>query len=480
MKILLEQAQSLIDAVFWGSAKTPTHVRLRAYLFLTLFVIGIIYWIGFFSSGNLSLSANDWVKEDAYLNTLRFAQTNSTIPWQWSESFYHNTDKFLANPEIILTPDIILLPWVSNGVFIIIHVALFYAAGFWGSFLLAKKLNVSFLSFFFFWLLFNFNGHISAQIAMGHFQWAGYFLIPFFFIFLFKFTENHQDRSSFNKSPVLGISLLFGILFLNGSVHIAIICALFLIVTLLFKWTLYPNIISSIFIGFTLGLNRLLPAALWFPSKDIFGQGYPTVIYLFDAFTALRAYSFTDFREYRVWGWWEYDFYIGFVSLIIFIISIAVIFRRGKVAFPSYLLKAAGIFLLLSLGNVYNIFNKLHLPLIGIERVPSRFLIMPFTFFLILSMIGIDELANSSEKWVKTLLVSAMPFAMGELFFHFEFWRVQIIELYSEKIEKPMLLLMPCSDQVYITTVYASWIASGMALILVIWFLLKKRTKTIG
>lgn len=78
---------------------------------------------------------------------------------------------------------------------------------------------------------------------------------------------------------------------------------------------MYPNIILSIFIGFTLGLNRLLPAALWFPSKDIFGQGYPTVIYLFDAFTALRAYSFTDFREYRVWGWWEYDFYIGFVRL---------------------------------------------------------------------------------------------------------------------------------------------------------------------
>lgn len=197
MKTFIEQAQSLLDTVFWEHPKTPTHIRLRAYLFLTLFVIGVIYWVGFFSSGNLSLSANDWVKEDAYLNTLRFAQTNRTIPWQWSKSFYHNTDKFLANPEIVLTPDIILLPWVSNGVFIIIHVVLFYAAGFWGSFLLAKKLNVSFLSFFFFWLLFNFNGtHIRAN-CHGAFPVGWLFPYPILFHSLIQVCRKPSRQAIF-------------------------------------------------------------------------------------------------------------------------------------------------------------------------------------------------------------------------------------------------------------------------------------------
>jgi hypothetical protein len=472
--MLIEQLQSLLNTVLLGYPKARNHLRLRTYFLLTLFIIGVIYWVGFFGSGNLLLNTNDWIKEDAYLNTLRFAQINKLLPWQWSEPFYHNTDKFLANPEIVLTPDIIFLRWVSNGVFIIFHTVLFYTVGFLGSLLLAKKFNARFASFFFFWLLFNFNGHLSAQIAVGHFQWTGYFLIPFFFIFLFKFRENPQDKPSFNAKPVFGMSLLFGILFLNGSVHIAIICIMFLITALLFKWTMYPNIVTSIFIGFMLGLNRLLPAAFWFPSKGTFGQGYPTISSLLDAFTALRLYDFSGLQEFREWNWWEYDFYIGFVAFIIFVISIAVVFKRRTSPLQSHLLKTATVFLLLSLGNIYNIINILHLPFIGIERVPSRFIVMPFILFLTVSMTGIDELINSHENGVKTLAVIALPFVISELYFHYEFWRIQYIEYSVQNIEKPMLLLIPCSNQAYIMTVYVSWIASFVSLSLVLLFFVPK------
>ncbi len=470
---MIEQKPSFLDAVFWEYPSTKTHARIQAYFFSTLFLVGIIYWIGFFNSGKVSLNAFDWVKEDAYLNTLRLAQTSNVIPWQWSEPYYHNTDKFLANPEVVLTPDILFLRWVSNSVFIIMHVVLFYVAGFWGSFLLAKKLNVRFVSFFFFWLIFNYNGHISAQIAIGHFQWTGYFLIPFFFIFLLQFVEKSQDAPTFNKTAVLRMALLFGILFLNGSVHLAIICSMFLITALLFRWAMYQNVITSIFIGSLLGLNRLLPAALWFPPKDSIGQGYPTFNSLLDGFTAFRLYNFSGLQEYHIWGWWEYDFYIGFIMFIIFAVSVVVVFRQHKAPFQPYLLKTAGVFVLLALGNVYNIINILHLPLVGIERAPSRFIVMPFVLFSIISMAGINEFTNLWGKWAKIIVTSALPFAIGELYFHFAFWRVQYIESSFRNVEKPMLSLIPCSNQIYITTVYASWIASLIALILVIVFLQK-------
>jgi len=474
MKVLKEQAQVLIDTVFWGHLTTRANLRLRIYFFLTLFIIGIVYWVGFFSSGSLLLNTNDWVKEDAYLNTLRFAQINNEMPWQWSEPFYHNTDKFLANPEIVLTPDIIFLRWVPNGVFIMIHVIIFYMAGFYGSFLLAKKINVRFVSFFFFWLLFNFNGYVTAQIAVGHFQWVGYFLIPFFFIFLFKFAEKTLEAPLFDKTSVFGMALLLGILFLNGSIHIAIICAVFLMVALLFRWTMYPNVITSLLVGFMFGINRLLPAAVWFPPKDVIGQGYPTIGSLLDAFTALRLYNYS-IQEFGVWNWWEYDFYIGFVAFIIFCISVFIALKRHESPFQAHLLKAGGVFILLSLGNIYNIFNMLHLPFVGIERAPSRFIVMPFILFLIISMTGIDELINSYGAWVKTLVVSALPFAIGELFFHFEFWRVQYIEHSLQNIKNPVILLVPCSNQAYINTVYISWIVSFAALSLVLLFFYFKR-----
>lgn len=466
------QVASLFYTVFFGNPTEKIHFRVQRYLLLTLFTIGAIYWIGFFSSGNLLLNQNDWVKEDAYLTTLRFAQVNEVIPWQWNEPFYHNTDKFLANPEIVLTPDIVLLRWVSNGTFIVIHTLFFYAAGFWASIILSQKLNWKFISFFFFWLLFNFNGHPSAQLAVGHFQWTGYFLIPFFFIFLFKSADTPQNQPFFDKAPVLGTALIFGLLFLNGSVHIAIICALFLAATLLFRWTTVPNIIASILIGFLFGLNRLLPAALWFPAKNTMGQGYPSISALLDGFTALRLYDSVNSLEFGIWDWWEYDFYIGFVAFLLLVVFVMVAFKYPQKPFGPYLFKTAAIFSLLSLGNVYNTINLLNLPFVSIERVPSRFMVMPFIIFLLVSTAGLDKLISRAQKSSLALILSAFPFVIGEIGLHFQFWRIPYIESHFDNIEKPILRLVACSNQTYMLTVYTSWIASLLLLVFMVWLFL--------
>lgn len=471
--MVIEKIQSFLDHVFWGYPKTRSHSQVQLAFFIILFFIGVIYWIFFFDLGNLSLTAYDWIKEDAYLNTLRLAQTSSVIPWQWGDRFFHGVNRFLLIPEVVLTPDVILLRWVSNNIFIIFHTILFYSAGFFGSLIIVRKLNARFVAFSIFWLLFNFNGYLISHLAVGHFEWTGYFLIPYFFIILFKFAEETQSSPFFNITPVLWMALLLGGLFLNGSFHIAIWCSIFMVIILLFRWAMFLNVFTSVFIGVMLGLGRLLPAALWFPKKSswILGSGYPTFGTLLDAFTSLRLH---DFQGIQGVGWWEYDIHIGFVAFAILSISLAITLKRDKLPYQPHLFMAAVFFVFLSLGNTYSLIAQLPLPFANVERVSSRFIVIPFILFLITAMTGINELFRSWEKSTKALLLISLPFVTGELLSHSFYWRVTYIEQSFKDLTKPIISLVPCSDLSYITLVYASWTVSLISLIMVVAVLLRK------
>lgn len=464
---MIEKIKSFLDHVFWGYPKTSIHIRMQSVFFIILFFSGVIYWVYFFNSGILSLTAYDWIKEDAYLNTLRLAQTNNQIPWQWGDRFFHGIDKFLVNPEVVLTPDIILLRWISNGSFIVFHTILFYSVGFLGSLIIARKLNARFVAFSIFWLLFNFNGYLTAHIGVGHFEWTGYFLIPFFFIILFKFAEKKQKTPLLDITSVLWMALLFGCLFLNGSFHIAIWCSIFMSIALLWRWTMLPSVFTSILFGIMLGFGRLLPAALWFPKKSAWplGSGYPTFGTFLDALTGLRLYDFPGIQGV---GWWEYDIYIGFVAFAILLISLAVALKQNKIPYQPFLFIVACFFIFLSLGNVYFLITKLPIPFVGIERVSSRFIVLPFILFLITAMSGVGEMLSSWEKNTKTLLFIGLPIVAGELLLHSFYWRVTYIEQSFKDFAKPMISLVPCSDLSYIALVYASWTVSLISLIIVV------------
>ncbi|HBG96485.1 MAG TPA: hypothetical protein DDY14_14470, partial [Chromatiaceae bacterium] len=119
---VIAQTREALDAILFHDPATNIQRRIHSALLLLLFLTGIAHWVGFFNGGELALTAYDWIKEDAYLDTLRAAQVNAEIPWRWNTAFYHDTRDFLANPETILTPDILLLRWLPNGLFILLHV----------------------------------------------------------------------------------------------------------------------------------------------------------------------------------------------------------------------------------------------------------------------------------------------------------------------------------------------------------------------
>lgn len=465
-----------LEHVLFRNPKTRGHSRVRSYLLLTLFLLGIVHWVGFFHAGNLSLVAYDWVLEGAYLNTLREAQTSGVIPWRWSIPYYHGTQNFLANPEIILTPDILLLRWLPNSIFITIHVLILYSVGFYGSFLVAKQLNASFLAFLVFWLVFNFNGFLTSHLAVGHFPWTGYFLLPFFFIFLFMFVTNSQRTNSVSPTPELCMALLFGVLFLNGSFHIVIWCSMFMTIALLWRWAMFSNVLTAILVGGLLGAGRVLPAALSFPRERSFISGYPNFGAVRDAFTSLRAHDSVRLGGmFGAMGWWEYDIYVGFIGFIGLVICFTFALQQRMAMCQMPLVAAAAVLLLLSLGNVYALIAKAPFPFAGVERASSRFIVMPFMLVLIIATAGIDELFRSWPKGSKVATLIGLPFVAWELALHSYYWRVDRLDRSFQQITRPDLHLIPNLDHTYAFSVYAGLSVSLITLVVVVTILFRYR-----
>lgn len=474
--VLIGNTYAFLKHVLFQYQGTLAQCRFRVFFLATLFLLGIGHLVYFFNVGNLALVAYDWAKEDAYLNALREAQIKGIIPWLWSEPFYHGTQRFLANPEIIMTPDILLLRWTSNNLFIIIHVLILYSFGFGGCLQIAKRQNTSLMAFFVFWLVFNFNGYLIAHLAVGHLQWAGYYLLPSFFTILSNFMTDSKNKTYGVTNSALRMSLLLGVLFFNGSFHIAIWCAMFMAIALLWNWTLVLNVVVSILFGGLIGFGRLLPAALWFPEKSSFISGYPTFCTLIDAITSIRGHDFGGGSGiFGFLGWWEYDIHIGFIAFVILLISFAVGIKRGKETSQTPIFAAAGVMLLLSLGDVYALIASSCLPFSCTERVSSRFIVMPFIVFLITAMKGLDELFCSWPTNSKLAVLLGLPFIISELVIHSIYWRISRLEVSFQGTSKLALSLVPNSDHIYAFSVYVGFSISLISLLVVFALLFRNR-----
>ena len=456
-KLFKDRLSLLKNVIFHYPERKPQFIA-RTVLVLFLYSMGFACWICFFNSGNLSLKAFDWLKEGLYLDTLRNALTNGVIPWNWDKPFYFATKKILANPEIVLTPDILLLPLLNNGIFITVHVLLMYSFGFVGSFIIAKKMRISLVAFIFFWLLFNFNGYIIAHLAVGHFEWTGYFLLPFFFIIFFKLVKLSESGSNINLGLSLFMSLLLFLLFLNGSVHIAIWCCMFMMITAIWKWSLFPNIVIAIFGGALLALGRLLPAALWFPAKYLsFNEGYTGLSSFFKAMTDY-TYHFN----------WESNIYIGWSGFIYLTIGILFAFNRKRFLSLKPFLFTAIIFLILSYSNNYQILTKIGIPFAFVERAPTRFIVMPFLLLLIISMKGGDKLFSSKPMIIKIDALIFIPLIIYGLFVGSKFWWLVHFEQPFKNVTKPLRSIVPYISRTYAYDVFASWSFSVISLITIV------------
>jgi hypothetical protein len=343
----------------------------RALVALTLLAC-LAAWLLFWQFGGLGLTSHDWPKEALYYDILRSALRAGALPFYMSQDA-QGTSWFLAIPEIPTSPQILLLPLLGNGAYAMASCLILWAVGVVGCMLWRREHATPLLPFLWLLLLFSFNGHIVAHFTVGHSMWAAYFLSPFVILFLVRFIEG--DRSTRN-AVLLGMTL--AAMMLQGGFHLAVYFALFVVIAGLASAGGIGFLVRAVFACGLLAAFRILPALIAFQDLDrTFMSGYPGLSTLADAFLTVRPPSslhLGSFTEHRL-GWWEYDVYVGPAGLLFL-----GLFGLGRLARDRQhrpLVWACAVLALLSSGEIIYLLSLAHVPVLGQERVASRFLIAP-------------------------------------------------------------------------------------------------------
>lgn len=428
----------------------------------SFFMIGVVYWYLFYFRGEPAIAHGDWVKEQVYLNTLRTSFEQFVIPWAWGKVFYFSAPLFMANPEVVLTPDILLLRVLTNNQFLYLHHLLFYSFGFFTVNHLATQLRLQLPAYLFIFLIFNFNGYITSHISEGHFQWAGYYVLPAFLYLLYR---SCYDSIITHRQVMAGTIL--GLLFANGSFHIAIWLSLFTVLLLAFERRSWLKLLVILSVGYSLGIFRILPALIYFVPASTKGMqsGYTDFSLLLNSLTQLRGHGF---GATTLQGWWEYSLYIGFTGFFVLIGGVVMYLRNEfkQNRFHQQWLIAASLMFLLSLGNTWGILATFQLPLGGIERLSTRFIIVPFLLCAIAATYAINNCLNrsSNRRAANMIFYILMLFMAIDLFYQLLNWSLVATELASGG--SSLIPIVPIVGDVsndFKILVALAWILSGFA-----------------
>ncbi len=362
-------------------------------------------------------------------------------------------------PNAPFSPQEYLLRFLEIGPFTVVNVLIFFSLGFIGLLLLRKRYFPSPLAFTVVFLLFNFNGHITAHLAVGHVEWVGYFFSPFLVLLVLELVTGKIKGMPLEAGPFwrqikrglgwvfgarqgwqwsLWLALAFLGLFLQGAFHFALWYSIFLITFGLTCREFLPLVLRALLFSVLLSALRILPAAVQFSSGGVdFISGFPTLADFLAALVVLKPPAQSQAWAWQFLGWWEVDTYLGVLGLA-FLIWFGIVHTWRKGGAFRHLLVPIFVITLLSIGIVYKVITLLPLPLLDSERVTSRFFIVSLVFLMILAGWHFEEWlqthqpTKTGQAWL--LLTGALLLA-HDLFQHSRLWRV--VNMYDLFASKP-------------------------------------------
>lgn len=407
------------------------HGRAAGAVLALLFVAGAAGWTVILSPDPAHLSGplanvEDWPKEFRYYTVLQQAVTVGRLPLFVSRPILAGR-KFLADPEINCTPLVVLLRILSIPRYILLDALLGYAAGFLGLLLLRRRYGLGLYAFTFLFLLYFFNGHLVAHMAVGHSMWAAHFLLPFFVLGVLLLLEGAP------RAPALVALALFAVV-LRGGIHLFAWCVLFLLLLAAFNPRRVRAVAATLLAAGALGAVRLLPAVFlarhWHAA---FLSGFPSAGDLGAALLSIRDAAFPD--RGGVFGrlaWWEYDTYVGPLGLALIVVGGIVMARRaaaldGRAERGLY--GPMAVMAALSLADTYLVVSLLPVPLLNGERVGARLLLLPLVFLATVAALRVQRTLDAPDAPARAwparaaALVALMGFAVG-LAAHAWAWRI--------------------------------------------------------
>jgi hypothetical protein len=405
-----------------------------------LYITGLLWWGSLLGWQKAPLNFHDWyVVFFPRYDAVRDALDHKMLPLhvECGVCLHGMTDRFFMIPDVVTTPQMLLLSVMDVDTFAILDLLFHYTLATLGLILLRQKLQLSLLSYSFLFFLFNFNGYIQAHYAVGHLSWGGYFLFPFYFLLVFQLFDQQPPTWKW----VASMAFLSFYMILAGSQHHFTWLMLFLVflaVThrLSFKW-----IAAAILFSGFLSAVRLLPPAL---GLDQFGSfhfrfrsGYHTLYDFWSALVMIRRPDFVEpeIVKYTTLGYWEFDYFVSLIGAF-FIIYFGVIdwSLKGEGKFRKYfpLIVPALALFILSQGQIYK-HTLFDIPLFSSERVISRMISVPLTFFMIMAAAQFQQfLELNTSRAVRWLAAGGLLMLINELRTHTLLWKVKVLGKFFE------------------------------------------------
>lgn len=414
--------------IFSGASLEEDNKKLHTIYLILLLAVIFAGWGYFLNWGDIPFDFHDWAEVNApRLAFLKDAFTKGKLPLHMPDSSALRgvTDRYMALPDIILSPQVILLRWMSVGTFVLVHTWILIGLGYWGLLKLKRRFSLSLLSFTWISLLFFFNGHMISHYAVGHVTWGGAFLMSWFIELVFALIEGERGIRWEAKMAFL----LFSI-FLQGSFHQFVWCVIFLGFLALANWKMLFTILRSGIAAGLLSMVRIIPPALQMGAfDDDFLGGYRSPIQIVKAFVKIiaPADSLNQAKTGAVLGWWEFDIYTGIAGLILLGLGVLawLLLRNYTLGFPALICPIA-VLSIFSVRNAYMLMRFFRIPLFSGERVSSRFLLLPLLFVLIAGTAALQQWLKGKkiERGLNLAMTIGLIPALAELGIHLNIWKV--------------------------------------------------------
>lgn len=439
-----------------------------------LFAAGLIAWLYVLGFGRVPLDFHDWSGINIpRLTFLQAALRSGAWPlhMKGGVALHDVTDRFLTLPDVITSPQTLLLWFMPVTTFVLVDVAIQYSLGFIGVWLLRRHFGWSLVTFTAALGLLLFNGHILAHYSVGHFTWGPYFLFPFVAWLLFRFFDGDARWRG-----VGWFAAAMCYMVLSGGQHHVTWVLLLLALLVPFCWTRAWWLVAAAAASCLLSAVRLLPPVLELQSFRSAGLvsdaiGFPSVSHLLVAMTFLRRESpaFNEMLPGNIWffdsAFFEFSAYIGAIGVVVLIAGLWAWLRASTPRYPQLILPLF-VMTALSIGSTYRVVRALHIPLLDGERYTARLFSLPLVFMIVMAVTALDRVLQeqATMRWHRLVALAALVLMVIDLASGVRLWRVAVSSglFRPDPFDPAITAVIERSDPLYVTVVLAGVAISAL------------------
>lgn len=414
-------------SLFTGTVNHMHNILPIIFALLCVSLGGIVLG-SFLGWGQIGFDFHDWAQEGPRYMFIRQALLEGKLPL-FIQSEMMDTQRFLSIPDVVFSPQMVLLRWLMPGEFVLVNALMLYLAGALGVWQISKKLNWSVFSFAITLGLMLLNGFIWSHLGVGHSMWVSAFLLPFFILLVLALLGGRP-----NWRWVFKMALLMLIVFAQGGFHFVLWCLAFLFLVGLANIKSIWWVVKGVGFSILFCLPRILPAAIQFGGQERrFISGFLSLTDLFKSMIEIQLpYEATQTINSGL-ATWETNFYIGFIGfalIVVFGLFLGIKNHASAQVSIRRLGIPVSIFTLFSIGKFFLPINRLPLPLMDAERVSSRWFILPL---LILAVVAIEQF----DLWIKHKRMNGFVFGLlglaGLVLYHdliqnARLWRLEMLK----------------------------------------------------